>query len=148
MLPAGAASGGWRHASRGAALAVLLAALAAGCVSRKLFLRSDPPGATVILDGRVAGTTPYEADIPAWGTRNLELRLPGREPVVTDLSLDTPWWDHWPLDMFAAAAPWTIRVDREFAYTLAPAATPDLGWGAAEQALQRARAAGAPEPRP
>jgi hypothetical protein len=144
MLLAGAAPGGARRVSRVAAL--VLAALLPGCVTRTLTLRSDPPGATVILDGRVAGTTPCEAPIPAWGTRSLELDLAGYQSLVTDLPLDTPWWDHWPLDMFAA--PWPIHVQRDFAFTLQRTVALDLGWDAADEALAHARAAQAPEPKP
>ena len=131
-----------------AAIALLVAlSLLPGCVSRKLFLKSDPPGARVLLDGRPAGETPYEEDIPAWGTRRLELTLPGYERVDTDLELSTPWWDFFPLDMLSALAPWTIHADREFTYTLAPATPPDLGWDAAERAAQRVKA-GPQEPQP
>jgi len=141
-------------ARRGVAVALApvaflaLLALLPGCVSRKLFLQSEPSGATVVLDGRVAGTTPYEEEIPAWGTRRLQLLLPGHEPFETDVSLDTPWWDHWPLDMFSAALPWTLRADYRFAFPLHPAAEADLGWDAAERALQRVRAATAETERP
>ena len=120
--------------------AVLALALLPGCVSRKLFLRSAPPGAAVILDGQRVGTTPFEQEIPAWGTRRLELQLEGYETLALDLELPTPWWDWWPLDMLAAAAPWTVRRDYSFEFTLSPAQAKDLGWDAAEQALPHARA--------
>jgi len=129
------------------AIGAALLALLPGCVSRKLFLRSEPPGATVFLDGQPAGTTPYEGEIPAWGTRRLELQLDGYERVDTDLELSTPWWDWFPLDMLSAVMPWRIEADREFAFTLVPAPPLDSSWDAAEKAAARVRA-GQPETQP
>jgi len=132
-----------RAAGRTRALvaALALAALLPGCVSRKLFLRSQPPGATVWLDGVQVGVTPYEEELPACGTRSLELHLPGHEPRRTELALPRPWWDTWPLDMLAALWPWTLEAHHAFEFTLAPAAPPEDSWEAAERALRRARAA-------
>jgi hypothetical protein len=127
--------------------AILALALLPGCVSRKLFLRSEPPGATVFLDGQWAGTTPYEEELPAWGTRRLELQLDGYERVDTDLELSTPWWDWFPLDMISAAMPWTIHADREFGFTLVPAPPLDTSWDAVEKAAARVRAS-QPETQP
>jgi hypothetical protein len=135
------------HLGRLAIGAMALAALALpACVSRKLSLRSEPSGAAVILDGQRVGTTPYEEEIPAWGTRHLELELEGHERLAVDLELATPWWDYWPLDMLAAVAPWTVRRDYDFAFELAPAAAPELSWEAVDKALQRAQRG--PEPQP
>ncbi len=129
-------SAGWMRAQ---VAALALAALLPGCVSRKLILRSQPPGATVWLDGVQMGTTPYEEELPAAGTRSLELHLAGHETLRTDLPLPRPWWDTWPLDMLAAAWPWTLRAHYAFDFTLAPAAPAEDSWEAAERALQHAR---------
>ena len=136
------------HLGRLAIGAAVLALALPGCVSRKLFLRSEPPGAAVILDGQRVGTTPFEQDIPAWGTRRLELQLEGHETLRLDLELPTPWWDWWPLDMLAAVAPWTIRRDHSFDFTLASAPAPDLCWDVAVQALEHARAGVPPAAHP
>jgi PEGA domain len=127
---------------------LVLAALLPACVSRTMYLSSEPPGATVILDGRRVGTTPYEEAIPAWGTRRLELELAGHERFATDLQLETPWWDHWPLDMFSAVWPGGLHVERRFDFALQALAEPDLGWDAAERALDRAHADEPAGPRP
>jgi len=127
-------------ARRGLLLAaVLAAALLPGCVSRKLFLHSEPAGAEVWLDGRRVGATPYEEALPAWGTRDLELRLPGHAPLRTHLALPAPWYEYWPLDMLAAAWPWTIEAHRSFTFTLQPAVAEAQDWDAAERAYERAR---------
>lgn len=138
-------SAGGTRATCGLVAALALAALLPGCVSRKLFLRSQPPGATVWLDGVQAGVTPYEEELPAAGTRRLELHLAGHETLRTDLALPRPWWDTWPLDMLAAIWPGTLESRHAFEFTLAPAAPPEDSWEAAERALRHAREA-APRP--
>jgi hypothetical protein len=147
--------GGTREAwLRHLVVLALLAVLLPGCISRKLFLKSDPPGATVILDGQVVGTTPYSEDLPAYGTRHLVLEAPGHARLEADLELDTPWYEWWPLDMFTELLwPWTIHDHRYFEFTLeaqaqAQAQEPVPGdWTAAEETLRRVREArpGAPD---
>jgi ferric-dicitrate binding protein FerR (iron transport regulator) len=46
----------------------------------RLSLRTDPPGATVRVDGTVLGTTPVDAAVGE-GQRDLELQLQGHTPV-------------------------------------------------------------------
>ena len=131
-----------RHVGRAAAL--LVAALLPGCVTRTMFVDSDPPGATVWLDGERSGTTPYEAPIPAYGTRHLELDLEGYERLSTDLDLYTPWYQYWPIDFIANLLwPWGVVDDRRFAFTLQPAVPAADDWAAAEEAARRANAVGA-----
>ena len=137
----GRAAGG---GARALVAALALASLLPGCVSRKLFLHTQPPGATVWLDGAQVGTTPYEEELPAFGTRRLELHLAGHAPLRTDLRLPRPWWDTWPLDMLAAAWPWTLQAHHAFDFTLAPLAPADESWEAAERAWQRALDAAPP----
>jgi hypothetical protein len=121
----------------------VVAALLPGCVTRTLFVDSDPPGATVWLDGEKAGTTPYEAPFPAYGTRHLELDLAGHQRLEADLDLSTPWYEFWPID-FIAELLWPPGVDdeRRFAFTLQPANPAADDWAAAEEAAQRANTVG------
>jgi len=54
-----------------AALAPAL--LLPGCVERKLLIRSDPPGAVVLVNGAHAGTTPTEIVFQNYGVVRLEV---------------------------------------------------------------------------
>ncbi|MEZ4475579.1 MAG: PEGA domain-containing protein [bacterium] len=90
-----------------------------------LRFESTPAGATVVIDGRQLGETPYQGELPP-GQRVVELRLPGytvyrREflvragetyPLAADLvpmpeippdDLVTPWYGHWWVWAGAAA---------------------------------------------
>ncbi len=102
-------------------LLALLLTLTPGCVSRKLFIRSTPPGARVLLDGQVVGTTPYEAEFLSYGTRSLELELAGHSRRIEPMELERPWWQYPPFDLFTdLVIPWTIESHFSFDYALAP----------------------------
>ena len=53
-----------------------------------LLVESRPPGATVVIDGRDAGTTPTVVSDVAAGTRSLRIELDGYQPWET--SVDVP----------------------------------------------------------
>ncbi|PID77105.1 MAG: hypothetical protein CSB24_03225 [Deltaproteobacteria bacterium] len=58
-----------------------------GSIYGSLNLTSVPSGATVYLDGEKAGTTPYHAPQILNGTRTIELRLEGYEPVKKEIEI-------------------------------------------------------------
>jgi len=72
-----------------------------GCVERELFIRTEPPGASVCLDGRDLGLSPVSAQFYYYGDRLLELRLRGHKPEQTIISLKTPWYQYFPMDLFS-----------------------------------------------
>ena len=54
--------------------ALLLAFLmVTGCVTRKMIIRSNPPGAPVWVDERYAGETPVEIPFTYYGTRKVQV---------------------------------------------------------------------------
>jgi PEGA domain len=112
-----------------AALAVLVAA--AGCVERKMLIRSDPPGATITLDGQTLDTrTPTEVPFDFGGTRSVTLSAPGCRVLETTAELVDPWYTYFPLDIGAEFLwPGTIHDTQAFDFKLEPYAaqlTPDL----------------------
>ena len=99
-----------------AATWLLLAAVALlpACVTRKLFVNSEPPGAEVILDGRSVGTTPYEETFLSYGVRRLELRLPGYGRHIQLVDLERPWWQVFPMSLVTDVFwPWEL-LDEHF----------------------------------
>jgi hypothetical protein len=77
---------------------VLLPLLSAGCVDRFISVRSDPPGASVLLDGEPAGRTPVEIPYTWYGTREVTLELRGYRSVTRMVPLPAPWWQYLPFD--------------------------------------------------
>jgi hypothetical protein len=65
-----------------------------------MIVRTDPPGARVILDGQEVGTTPVGIPFTYYGTRQLTLIKPGYETHTELVKIPTPWYQ-WPgIDFF------------------------------------------------
>src|SRR5580704_12530137 len=93
-------SGWWR--ARWAMVVGLAAACwagsSSGCVYRRLVVRSDPPGAQVILDGQEVGNTPVAVPFTYYGTRQLTIVKPGYETRTELVKIPAPWYQWMPLD--------------------------------------------------
>jgi hypothetical protein len=111
-----------------ACAAVLLAA--AGCVERKMLIRSDPPGALISLDGTDTELrTPAEIPFDFGGTRAVTLSAPGHRVLEGTAKLEDPWFTYFPFDIVAEFAwPGTIHDVQTFDYRLEAygTLTPDL----------------------
>ena len=109
-------------------------------MSRKLFIKSEPVGAAVIIDGHRVGNTPWEGDFGSYGTRRIELEHPGYATRIEQLTLEMPWWQ-WPLlDIFTDLLwPGTIQDHHAVDWALTPI-DPEAGtWDDAFTALERMR---------
>ena len=89
--------------SKRAPLGLTLLALAAltqtGCVSRRLMVQSNPPGAMVLLEGKEVGYTPTGVDFTYYGTRELTLIKDGYETKTQLVPVRAPWYQ-WPVIEF------------------------------------------------
>jgi hypothetical protein len=84
-------------------------------------VRSDPPGALVLVDGEEVGYTPCAVDFTYYGTREIQLIKPGFETVTRLERLPTPWYQVPPLDFISDNfTPFKITNRHEFAYHLQP----------------------------
>ena len=107
-------------------LLLLLPLAAGGCVERFIYVKSDPPGATVTLDDREIGKTPVEIPFTWYGKRLLSVELKGRAPVREVIAVDPPWWQFFPLDFITdVLLPFTLTDRAEFSYVLEEAAVSD-----------------------
>jgi PEGA domain len=95
------------------------ALFANGCMHRRLTIRSDPPGAAVLVDGEEVGFTPASIDYTYYGTREITLMKDGYKTLTTPVKLSTPWYQVFPLefvtDNFALMK---INDRREVSYAL------------------------------
>lgn len=108
-------------------LLVLATFLVAGCVERRIYVRSDPPGADVYIDGEHIGRTraddddrgPLYANFIFYGTREYTIRKPGYATVSGDVYLEAPWYQYPPIDFFAEVlTPWIIVDEHEVSVEL------------------------------
>jgi hypothetical protein len=116
---------------------LVLAAMASGCVQRRMTIRSDPPGALVYVDDYQVGTTPVSHDFVYYGTRKIRLVKDGYETLTVRQPFPVPWYEYFPLDFVSEnLVPWEIRDERVVDLSMAPAATtpPEVVVARAEQA--------------
>jgi hypothetical protein len=94
-------------------LTVLLAALAvAGCVERKMLIRSEPPAAPVWVDEEYAGVTPLDYPFAFYGGRRIRvgpIRDENQKVVYREMErvveVEGPWYDDFPFDLFLEIYP-------------------------------------------
>lgn len=92
-----------------------------GCVSRRLTIVSNPPGAMALLDGKEIGYTPASSDFIWYGTRQVTLIKDGYETKTDLVTVSTPWYQ-WPVIEFFAdnLSPKRITDRRVFNFDLQP----------------------------
>jgi hypothetical protein len=122
--------------ARLAAAVAFLAVLSAGCVQRRMTIRSNPPGALVYVDDYQLGTTPVSHDFVYYGTRKIRLVKDGYETLTVRQPFPIPWYEYFPLDFVSEnLIPWEIRDERVVDLAMQPAAStpPELVVSRAEQ---------------
>ena len=79
--------------------ALLIACVAAsGCVVRELVIKTDPPGATVFINGKNEGTSPLIREFDFYGSREIVLRKDGYLTATGVVTPSVPWYEFFPLD--------------------------------------------------
>jgi PEGA domain len=74
----------------------------AGCAAqRTLTVQSVPPGATLRIDDRIVGPTPYTEQFSDYGTRRITLYKPGYHSLSQVVVLSSPWYASFPIDIFS-----------------------------------------------
>ncbi|MGD9854391.1 MAG: PEGA domain-containing protein [Planctomycetaceae bacterium] len=111
-----------RRRSLSAVCPLLLAVCAlSGCVSRRLTIRSDPPGALVELDGERIGYTPKSIDFTYYATREITLSKVGYETLTIQQPVPPPWYQVPPLDFISDNfLPVQVTNRHDFTYRLTP----------------------------
>ncbi len=84
----------------------LLTALAAvlllgGCVERTIKVRTDPPGALVIVNDEEVGVSPVKFSFLWYGDYDIILRKQGYETLKTHYRVKPPWFQLPPFDLVA-----------------------------------------------
>lgn len=101
--------------------ALIVVVLPAGCVRRRLNVRSNPPGAVVFVDNQQIGTTPCSFDFTYYGTREIRLVKAGFETLTVNQPIPTPWYQIPPVDFVSDnLLPNEILDHRTVAFNLEP----------------------------
>jgi hypothetical protein len=117
--------------------AVLLVSTGAGCVHRRMTIRTDPPGALVEVNGERLGLTPQSLDFTYYGTREITLSAPGYETLTVSQPVPPPWYQVFPVEFVADnLLPFRVTNRHDFTYRLRPK---DPRLDEEDQLLNRAR---------
>jgi hypothetical protein len=110
-----------RHSLTLLVCTLLALAACAGCVRRRLTIRSNPPGATVYVDDHQIGTTPVSSDFVYYGTRRIKLIKDGYETLTTLQTIQAPWYQIPPIDFVSENLTGReIRDERILDFTMKP----------------------------
>jgi hypothetical protein len=138
------------HRPRRRAAILLLGAvvLACGCVERRYTVRTDPPGAQVIVNGESLGPAPASHNFYYYGDREITLVLDGYETKTLIQPINAPWWDNYLTEFFSEnLVPLVIRDERDFTFKLDPARSPTQEEVQARAETLRSEARVLPPPR-
>lgn len=131
------------------ALAAGLVLVLGGCVTRRIVVTSEPPGASVWVNDQPIGRTPAEVGFDYFGVYDVRLRLEGYEPITTKANASAPIYEYPPFDAVAEALPGTRETLITWHYVLTPALELQGDPREQERALiERARELGARIPPP
>ena len=99
-----------------------------GCVERRYTIRTDPPGATVVVNGEEIGPSPASKSFVYYGDRKITLVLDGYETKTLIQPINAPWWDNYLTEFFTEnVVPVSMRDEREYKYKLEAAQSPPQG---------------------
>ncbi len=99
-------------------LSAVCCLLATGCIHRSLTIRSEPPGATILMNDKRLGTTPYVYDFEWYGWYRLTLTKPGYERLDDHVELRAPGYLWIPMDLAMELLPMPVHDAKTLSYTL------------------------------
>ncbi|MEM1331626.1 MAG: PEGA domain-containing protein [Planctomycetota bacterium] len=104
----------------GVCAATLVLLSLTGCVERRMFVTTEPPGARVWINDTQAGVTPLTAEFTFHGTYDIRIEREGYEPLTTGARTEVPWWEYPPFDLVAELLPITLENEQRFHFDLTP----------------------------
>ena len=111
-----------REKGLGLGLVLGLAVLAAaGCVQRRMTVRTNPPGAMVYVDDYPLGASPISTNFTYYGTRRIRMVKDGYETLTIMQPMWPAWYEIPPVDFVSEnLLPGELRDQRDFCYQLQP----------------------------
>ena len=120
----------------------------AGCVERRYTIRTNPPGALVVVNGEEIGPSPVSRSFTYYGDREITMMLDGYQTQTVIQPINAPLWDNYVTEFFVEnMIPYTFRDEREFSYQMTPIALPAQNDLVSRAEVLRSQAAVPPPPR-
>ena len=111
----------WTRRSKTSLAALLAIAGLGGCVERRYTIRSEPPGALVIVNSEEKGITPVSSSYTFYGKRSVRVVKDGYQTLEIVQDFEAPWYDNSLTEFFTENfIPYTFRDERTFTYKLQP----------------------------
>jgi hypothetical protein len=96
-----------------------------GCVERRYTIRTNPPGALVVVNGEEIGPSPVSRSFTYYGNREITLMKDGHQTQTIIQPVNSKWYDNYLTEFFTEnLLPFTIRDEREFNYQMVPTVVP------------------------
>ena len=119
-----------------------------GCVERRYTIRTNPPGALVIVNGEEIGTTPVSRSFVYYGDREIYLIADGYKTQRIIQPIKAPLYDNAVTGIVSEnLLPFTIRDEREFVYNLEESRPEESKNVSARAEALRSRGQAPPPPR-
>ncbi|MEL7498016.1 MAG: PEGA domain-containing protein [Planctomycetota bacterium] len=100
---------------------MLVVPICAGCIQRRMIIRSQPEGAFVTVDNVPIGRTPLSVRYTYSGTREFKLEKDGFKTVKVQQRFDPKWYQTFPISLFSENfAGREIRDERVLDFQLEP----------------------------
>jgi hypothetical protein len=100
---------------------LIILALLTGCVERTLLLRSDPPGAVVVVNGDEVGVAPAKVHFESYGKFEVVMSAARHCRLRVVVPVQPPWYECFPLDFFSELlCPWTVFDEHAVTLKLEP----------------------------
>lgn len=78
--------------------ALTMATALSSCTERILYIKSDPPDAKVIINGKEVGKTPYKQEFTFYGALEIILAKDGYNSAKLIKDVGVPWYQYPILD--------------------------------------------------
>ena len=107
--------------------ALLALSLCTGCVERWLYIRTEPVGAQVFVDGQDVGPSPARVSFDHYGHREILVRAQNHTSKSAIAHVHAPWYQWFPFDLVSEHLwPWTLVDQHNIVVKLDPVDTDAL----------------------
>jgi hypothetical protein len=97
---------------------VLLLLLISGCAEHRIIINSEPPGASIRLDGKEKGITPISIPFTFYGGSEVVLEKDGYQTYKAIIPINPPVFQVFPFDILLLFVPYPFVDSHSFFFIL------------------------------